>query len=67
MEVVLTGSRVALPGLVEISIGPPTGNVVLLTKANTMIIVEGSRLPPGDVLDTSQLTHVRYQPLKSLG
>ena len=31
----------------------PAGDVTLLTKANTMIIVEGSRLLTGDVLDMS--------------
>ena len=36
--------------------------MVLLTKANTMITFEGSRLQPGDVLDALQPTRVRHQP-----
>ena len=40
----------------------PAGDTALLTKANTIITVEGSRLPPGDVLDASQPTCVRHQP-----
>ena len=36
--------------------------MVLLTKANTIITVEGSRLQPGDVLDMLQPTCVRHQP-----
>ena len=61
MEAVLTGSRAALLGLVEI-LGVPPGDTALLTKANTIITVEGSRLQPGDVLDASQPTCVRHQP-----
>ena len=53
MEAVLTGSQAALLGLIEIIIGPPAGDAVLLTKANTMIIVEGSRLLPRDALNMS--------------
>ena len=52
VEVVLTGSRVALPGLIEM-LEVPAGDTALLTKANTMITVEGSRLQPGDALDAS--------------
>ena len=52
MEAVLTGSKAALPGLVEI-LGVPAGDMALLTKANTIITVEGSRLQPRDVLDAS--------------
>ena len=36
--------------------------MVLLTKANTMIMFEGSRLQPGDALDASQPTRIRHQP-----
>ena len=36
--------------------------MALLTKSNTIIMLEGSRLQPGDVLDTSRPTHVRHQP-----
>ena len=61
VEVVLTGSKAALPGLVEM-LEVPTGDTVLLTKANTIITVEGSRLQPGDALDTSQATRFRHQP-----
>ena len=61
MEVVLTGSKVALLGLVEI-LEIPTGDTVLLTKANTIITVEGSRLQPGDMLDALQPTRIRHQP-----
>ena len=50
MEAVLTGSKVVLPGLVEI-LEVPAGDTVLLTKVNTIITVEGSRLQPGDALD----------------
>ena len=57
MKVVLPGSRAALPGLVEIFMGP-AGDTALLTKANTIITVEGSRLPPRDTLDTLRPTHV---------
>ena len=53
MEVVLTGSRAALPGLIEIIISPPLGDTALLTKVNTMIIVEGSRLH----LETCSMCH----------
>ena len=52
MEAVLTGSKAALLGLIEI-LGVPAGATVLLTKANTIITVEGSRLQPGDALDAS--------------
>ena len=52
VEAVLTGSRAALLGLIEI-LEVPAGDTALLTKANTIIIVEGSRLQPRDVLDTS--------------
>ena len=61
MEAVLTGSKVALPGLVEI-LEVPAGDTALLTKTNTIITVEGSRLQPRDTLDASQLTCVRHQP-----
>ena len=61
MEVVLTGSRAALLGLIEI-LGVPTGDTALLTKANTIITVEGSRLQPGDTLDMLRPTCVRHQP-----
>ena len=44
----------------------PAGDTVLLTKANTIITVEGSRLPPGDMLDVSQPTRVRHQPHEGL-
>ena len=50
MEAVITGSKVALPGLVEI-LEVPAGDPTLLTKANTIITVEGSRLQPRDALD----------------
>ena len=56
VEVVLTGSKAALPGLIEI-LGVSTGDTALLTKANTIITVEGSRLQPGDAIDMSQPTH----------
>ena len=58
MEAVLTGSRAVLLGLIEIL----KRAMALLTKANTIITVEGSRLQPGDVLDASQPTCVRHQP-----
>ena len=61
MEAVLTGSKVALPGLIEI-LGVPTGDMALLTKANTIITVEGSRLQPRDALDASRPTRIRHQP-----
>ena len=64
MEAVLTGSEATLPGLIEIP-GSPWGDTVLLTKANTIIMLEGSKLQPGDALDTSQPTHVRHQPYAS--
>ena len=35
---------------------------MLLTKANTIIMLEGSRLQPGDALDVLRPTHVRHQP-----
>ena len=54
MEAVLTGSRVALLGLIEM-LEVSTGDTVLSTKANTIIIVEGSRFPPRDILDTLDL------------
>ena len=34
---------------------------MLLTKANTIIMLAGSRLQPGDTLDASQPTCVRHQ------
>ena len=49
VEVVLTGSGVALPGLTEI----PLWDTALLTKADTIITLEGSRLQPRDMLDVS--------------
>ena len=52
VEVVLTGSRVALLGLVEI-LEVSARDTALLNKANTIITVEGSRLQPGDALDAS--------------
>ena len=52
VEAVLTGSRVALLGLVEI-LEVPAGDTALLTEANTIITVKGSRLQPGDMLDAS--------------
>ena len=39
-------------GLVEI-LEVPAGDMALLTKANTMITIEGSRLQPRDTLDVS--------------
>ena len=36
--------------------------MALLTKANTIITLEGSRLQPGDMLDASQPTRIRHQP-----
>ena len=42
----------ALQGLIEILKGPHW-DTVLLTKANTIITVKGSRLQPRDVLDMS--------------
>ena len=60
VEAVLTGSRAALPGLIEM-FEVPAGDTALLTKANTIITVEGSRLQPRDALDASQLTRVRHQ------
>ena len=36
--------------------------MALLTKANTMITLEGSRLQPGDVLDMLRPTRIRHQP-----
>ena len=47
MEAVLRGSKAALPGLIEM-LEVSTGDTVLLTKANTIITVEGSRLQPGE-------------------
>ena len=38
--------------------------MALLTKANTIITFEGSRLQPRDMLDTSQPTHVRSLVIK---
>ena len=35
---------------------------MLLTKANTIIMFEETRLHPGDALDTSQPTCIRHQP-----
>ena len=60
VEAVLTGSGAALPGLVEYL--SPQWDMALLTKANTIIMLEGSRLQPGDALDVSQPTHIRHQP-----
>ena len=61
VEVVLTGSKSALPGLIEI-LEVPAGDTALLTKTNTIITVEGSKLQPGDALDMSQPTCVSHQP-----
>ena len=36
--------------------------MALLTKANTIITLEGSRLQPRDVLDVSQPTRIGHQP-----
>ena len=36
--------------------------MALLTKANTVIMLEGSRLQPRDTLDVLQPTRVRHQP-----
>ena len=33
-----------------------------MTKANTIITLEGSRLQPGDALDSLRPTRVRHQP-----
>ena len=33
-----------------------------MTKANTIIMFEGSSLQPRDALDASRPTHVRHQP-----
>ena len=52
VEAVLTGSKVTLLGLVEMH-EVPAGDMVLLTKANTIITVEGSRLQPRNGLDAS--------------
>ena len=35
--------------------------MALLTKANTIIMLEGSRLQPRDMLDASQPTCIRHQ------
>ena len=60
VEAVLTRSGAALPGLIEIL--SPLWDTALLAKANTIIMLEGSRLQPGDALDMSRPTHVRHQP-----
>ena len=52
VEVVPTRSKVALLGLIEI-LDVPAGDTALLTKANTIITVEGSRLQPREALDMS--------------
>ena len=65
VEAVLTGSRVAIPGLIEIFMSP-AGVTALLTKANTIITVEGSRLLPRDALNASQHTYVRHQQHEGL-
>ena len=36
--------------------------MALLTKANTIVTLEGSRLQPGDALDASRPTRIRHQP-----
>ena len=36
--------------------------MLLLTKANTINILEGSRLQPRDTLDASRPTHIGHQP-----
>ena len=36
--------------------------MALLTKANTIITLEGSRLQPGDALDALRPTRVGHQP-----
>ena len=61
MEAVLSGSGAALPGLVEIP-KSPLWETLLLTKANTINMLEGSRLQPRDMLDASQPTHIGHQP-----
>ena len=60
VEVVLTGSGAALPGLIDIPKSPT--DMALLTKANTIITLEGSRLQPRDALDASRPTRIRHQP-----
>ena len=61
VEVVLSGNEAALPGLIEIP-KYPQWETSLLTKANTINMLEGSRLQPGDTLDASRPTHVGHQP-----
>ena len=39
----------------------PAGNMALLTKVNTRITFEGSRLQLRDMLDASWPTHIRHQ------
>ena len=65
VEAVLTGSRAALPGLIEILMSPCWGHIAI-NQASTIITVEGSRLLPRDTLDASQPTHVRHQPHEGL-
>ena len=60
VEAVLTGSEAALLVLIEIPKSP--ADMALLTKAKTIIMLEGSRLHPRDVLDASQPKCVRHQP-----
>ena len=50
---VLTGSRVALPGLVEIPMGPCWERGAINQGYHTITTVEGSSLLPGDMLDVS--------------
>ena len=61
VEAVLSESEVALPGLIEILKSPQCG-MLLLTKANTINMLEGSRLQPRDALDALQPTRVGHQP-----
>ena len=61
VEVVLSGSEAALPGLVEIP-KSPRWEMSLLTKANTINTLEGNRLQPRDALDMSQPTCIGHQP-----
>ena len=63
VEVVLSGSEVALPGLVEIP-KSPLWETSLLTKANAINTLEGSRLQSGDALDASQSTRVGHQQMR---
>ena len=61
VEAVLSGSEVALPGLIEIHKSPQCG-MSLLTKANTINTLEGSRLQPGDALDALRPACIGHQP-----